>query len=85
MKEADVLLSLSGHYHRGAEDTRDGNTTFVNAPGLCEAPFPFMVVRINEGQIQSQRHELGMPTLAPQKKAEQSHALDRKGETLSGK
>ena len=65
MKEANVLLSLSGHYHRGAEDTRDGNITFVNAPGLCEAPFPFIVVRIDEGQIQSQRHELGMPALAP--------------------
>jgi len=83
MKKADVLLSLSGHYHRGAEDTRDGNITFVNAPGLCEAPFPFIVVRINEGQMQSQRHELVMPGLAPQRKAEQSHALDRKGPALS--
>lgn len=61
MKEAGVTLSISGHHHRGAETTRDENITFVNAPGLCEAPFPFLVVKIESGRIQTQRHELAMP------------------------
>ncbi len=35
--------------------------TFVNAPGLCESPFPFLVVDIDSGGIHTQRHELVMP------------------------
>jgi len=61
MKEAGVTLSISGHHHRGAATASDENITFVNAPGLCEAPFPFLVVKIESGRVQTQRHELAMP------------------------
>ena len=60
MKEAGVTLSISGHHHDGAEDVNDGDITFVNAPGLCEAPFAFTVITIDRGQIRTQRHELAM-------------------------
>ena len=61
MKEAGVTLSISGHHHGGCENTRDGDVTFANVAGLCEAPFPFTVITIDNGQIQMQRHELTMP------------------------
>lgn len=61
MKESDVLLSVSGHHHPGAENVRNDNTIFVNVSGLCEAPFPFTVIQMDHEQIQTQRHELSMP------------------------
>jgi histidinol phosphatase-like PHP family hydrolase/calcineurin-like phosphoesterase family protein len=60
-KSAGVALSISGHHHSGAENTQDGDVLFVNAPGLCEAPFPFLEVTIEDGKIHTQRHELVMP------------------------
>ena len=55
------MLSVSGHHHHGAEDTREDGVTFVNAPGLCEAPFPFLEITIENGRIETRRHELVMP------------------------
>ncbi len=60
-KMAGVTLSISGHHHPGAANTQDGGVTFVNAPGLCEAPFPFLEITIADGRIRTQRHELAMP------------------------
>ncbi len=61
MKDAGVTLSVSGHHHPGAEDTKDDDVTFVNAPGLCEAPFVFTEITIDHGHIRTQRHALAMP------------------------
>ena len=61
MAETGVELSVSGHYHAGGEDTSNGTTMFVNAPGLCEAPFPFLEIVIDGDQIETYRHELKMP------------------------
>ena len=54
-------LSISGHHHPGCEDKSDGGILFVNAPGLCEAPFPYLVVTIDGEEINTCRHELAMP------------------------
>lgn len=61
LKEAGVTLSVSGHHHHGAQDCADGNVTFVNAPGLCEPPFPFLEITVDSDKIQTKRHELAMP------------------------
>ncbi len=60
-KRERVMLSISGHHHSGTENTQDGDVMFVNAPGLCEAPFPFLEITIEGGDIRTQRHELAMP------------------------
>lgn len=62
MQAAGVHLSVSGHYHRGVPDVRDEDLTFVNAPGLCEEPFPLVVVQLDGTNVQTQRHDLAMPT-----------------------
>lgn len=62
LKEAGVTLSVSGHHHHGAENVRDSGVTFVNTPGLCEAPFPFLAITLDAGRVETQRHELAMPT-----------------------
>jgi len=64
MKEAGVALSVSGHHHPGVEDLRDGDTLFVNAPALCEAPFYYMTIDLDaQGRAETRRHGLAMPTL----------------------
>jgi len=69
MNKAGVNLSVSGHYHPGGENTRHGDTMFVNAPGLCEAPFPFLEITIGGNRIETHRHELKLP--------ESLHLIDR--------
>ena len=61
MKQSGVSLSVSGHYHRGAENTREGGVTFVNAPAICETPFCFLTIRIGSGRAEARRHQLAMP------------------------
>ena len=59
MREARVTLSISGHYHLGAETVTRDNITYVTAPTLCEAPFPFVVVTMSAGHVSTKRHEPG--------------------------
>lgn len=61
MAEAGVVLSLSGHYHAGAEPTRNATTTFVTAPALCEAPFRFLTVTLARDGVRVEEHQLAMP------------------------
>ncbi len=61
MDAAGVLLSVSGHYHCGAQNCRQGRTLFVNAPALCEAPFPLLLATIEGEETTTERHELAMP------------------------
>jgi len=44
--ESGVALSLSGHYHPGQPPTVVRGVTYVTCPALCEAPFRFMLVRM---------------------------------------
>ncbi len=62
MREAGPAVSVSGHYHRGTEDVRQGDLGFVCAPALCEPPFPFTVLTADaRGHIATQRHALAIP------------------------
>jgi hypothetical protein len=44
--QAGVLLSLSGHYHKGQPAHPLGDTIYYTIPAACEAPFSFAHVRI---------------------------------------
>ena len=61
MQEAGVTLSISGHHHAGAPNVEAGEVTFINAPGVCEAPFPFLEVTLDGDTIRTQQHQLAMP------------------------
>lgn len=61
MAVAGVVLSISGHHHVGAMPVRNATTTFVNAPGLCESPFPFLVITLDGDRVHVERQELAMP------------------------
>lgn len=57
-READVTLSLSGHYHPGLGPFERDGTTYLSAPALCEAPFPFLHLRLDGERAEVTRHEL---------------------------
>lgn len=62
LKQSGVALSVSGHHHRGADTAKGDAVTFVNAPGLCESPFPFLTITLDGERVETERHELAMPS-----------------------
>lgn len=61
MNETGVMLSISGHHHPGADTIQNGPITFINAPGLCESPFFFLVVTLDHEHVSTERQQLAMP------------------------
>ncbi|MFB3890757.1 MAG: metallophosphoesterase [Phycisphaerae bacterium] len=49
--DAGVLLSISGHYHRGQELSESQGVKYLTAPALCESPFRYLLVRLNGRQV----------------------------------
>ncbi|MFP4053633.1 MAG: metallophosphoesterase [Phycisphaerae bacterium] len=45
-RRAGVLLSLSGHYHRGQSRSETDGVTFFTAPSLCESPYRYSLVTL---------------------------------------
>ena len=56
--EAGVILSLSGHYHKGQPAHRAGGVTCYTLPAACEAPFRFAHVRLRGREIDVQEWPL---------------------------
>jgi len=50
-ERANVLLSVSGHYHRGVELAFVGGVGYLTVPALCESPHRFLHVRIEDRNI----------------------------------
>lgn len=61
MRDAGVVLSVSGHHHPGTPDLRNDTTTFVTAPGLCESPFPYLLITLDRDQVTTAHRQLAMP------------------------
>jgi histidinol phosphatase-like PHP family hydrolase/predicted MPP superfamily phosphohydrolase len=48
---AGVVLSLSGHYHPGQGTFESEGVTYVTAPALCQRPFRYVRVRVEDGRV----------------------------------
>jgi len=57
-RKAGVFLSLSGHYHKGQKLRASNKVFFHTVPALCEAPFSFSVIRLNETKVEVEEHAL---------------------------
>jgi histidinol phosphatase-like PHP family hydrolase len=57
---AGVRLSLSGHYHAGERSSVINTLTTYTVPALCEAPFTFAHVRLQDGAVAIHEHHLGL-------------------------
>ncbi|MCK4603042.1 MAG: metallophosphoesterase [Phycisphaerae bacterium] len=49
--EADVLLSISGHFHAGQKPSTAEGVNYFTAPALCERPFHYTVVTLRGREV----------------------------------
>ncbi len=61
MRKANIRYSVSGHYHPGIDGLTTDTGTFIVAPALCEEPFTFMEIVIDNERMTATRHPLQMP------------------------
>lgn len=61
MKSCGVLLAVSGHYHRGIDLIKTDSVNFLAAPALCQSPFYFLQIDIQDRDIELTRHQLALP------------------------
>jgi len=47
-RECNVVVSISGHYHRGLKEREYNGIYFLTLPALCEFPFSYYIVELNE-------------------------------------
>ena len=62
MRKSGYCLSLSGHYHNGMQILRDEDISFLAVPALCESPFTFWEVLLDDKHVNVIHHRLQMPT-----------------------
>lgn len=60
-----VLLSISGHYHRGQAINEAGKVRYFTAPALCEAPFQYAVVALRGRDVQVETRSLAFGPVPP--------------------
>ena len=59
-KKAGVILSLSGHYHKGQKARAHEGVLYHTVPALCEAPFRFSLIRLCGTKVEVEELSLGM-------------------------
>ncbi|MCX6993193.1 MAG: metallophosphoesterase [Kiritimatiellaeota bacterium] len=61
MRQNDVILAISGHYHEGVELISDDGMNFLSAPALCQPPFSFLEIDLVDKKVAVTRHDLRLP------------------------
>ncbi len=47
-KENNVILSISGHFHKGIEEKKYKGIYFLTLPAICENPFSYYIIELND-------------------------------------
>lgn len=58
MEEQAITLSISGHYHAGSELVQHHGCAYVAVKALCEEPFSFSVITLDDDGISATSHAL---------------------------
>lgn len=59
MREEKIKLAVSGHFHKGVDLISNGELAFVVAPALCESPFAFLEIRMeDDDSVRQVRHQI---------------------------
>jgi histidinol phosphatase-like PHP family hydrolase len=59
-QKAGVILSLSGHYHKGQKARAHEGVLYHTVPALCEQPFRFSLIRITGTRVEIEELSLAM-------------------------
>lgn len=65
MLDAGVLLSVGGHFHRGAPLLEHSGCSFLTTPTMCQHPFYYQVIEIDAGRIEVDSETLSLPATYP--------------------
>lgn len=61
MERESIDVAVGGHYHAGTEPVRTPTSTYLTVKALCEAPFSFTVITLNDGDVEVVPYALQMP------------------------
>ena len=61
-RKAGVILSLSGHYHKGQKARQNEGVLYHTVPALCDYPFCFSLIRLQGKHIEIEELSLAMQT-----------------------
>jgi histidinol phosphatase-like PHP family hydrolase len=61
MSRYAITAVVAGHYHEGFGPIRQGESHFIAAPALCEAPFPYLILEFDATHVRARRQTLAMP------------------------
>ncbi|MFI4913085.1 MAG: metallophosphoesterase [Sedimentisphaeraceae bacterium JB056] len=61
MRDNGIFLSISGHYHPGYELYGYNSMNFVSVASLCEEPFNFWLLDIEDEKVSVDKHQLKIP------------------------
>lgn len=53
-----IILSLSGHYHKGQSLRINENVYYHTVPSLVEEPYPFSLIKLEGKKVEVQEHSL---------------------------
>ncbi len=59
--DCGVVLSLSGHYHKGQAAAKLGATTYHTVPALCRSPYPFSIIELSDKRVKVLPMQLKLP------------------------
>jgi histidinol phosphatase-like PHP family hydrolase/Icc-related predicted phosphoesterase len=59
-QKAGVILSLSGHFHKGQKARAHDGVLYHTVSALCEQPFRFSLIRITGARVEIEEHSLAM-------------------------
>ena len=60
-RTAGVVLSISGHHHRGSQPINKDAVSYLAAPALHKEPFSYLHVKLDAADCQVERIELQLP------------------------
>lgn len=59
-QKSGVVLSLSGHFHKGQKARAHEGVLYHTVPALCEQPFRFSLIRLTGARVEIEELSLGM-------------------------
>lgn len=59
-QKTGVILSLSGHYHKGQKARVHERILYHTVPALCEPPFRFSLIRLVDSRVEIEELSLGL-------------------------